>query len=373
MAKALGSDAGSSASSTVSSPNFLIHAHSPQVRLASGGALVGLLRCLVRVCLVVVTMAPFMAFAQGADISVRFESSDTAVTQTRVPEVRFVVRNLGPSAATGVVARTPAAFPVPAQELAITSTCSLVTSGAANAVEFSWSIGTLAAGAEATCTVTLRALPLSMSRVMSFLFLVSSDSSDPVSNNNIAGPTLAVSSFDLVSDIRLSVQVLPSAGILPTDGTARLQITLSNRGPDRASFTQAVTDYYDSPFFIPGYPFELFSVPEDPCSTRIAVELSSSQVFTGPANGLGVGESITCVIGISPNRASNVGNYAFGVSSYVSGFGSRDPDLSNNSTAVVLAIGSVEPVPSSDSRMLVLLAVLILTVGTLASLRSRRV
>lgn len=198
-------------------------------------------------------------------------------------------------------------------------------------------------GEQRTCAITLRAVASATSSSTTFGLRLTGDQPDPGTLNNSFGTVFVVSSFDAVSDLAVAVTKTPATGLVPTDGTGRLYITLTNRGPQAAATAQAISDYYDSPFQNT-HQFLIFGVPEDPCDSQINVELSATRVITGPVAGLPAGSSITCVLGIERRVGATGGAYVLGWSTFLAGFGSDDPNSTNNQATVILGI-SVPPIP----------------------------
>lgn len=283
--------------------------------------------------------APEVACAQ-ADLRLSATVTGAVVTQTRPQTLSFVATNDGTAAASNVTATS--AFAFPGNDLDLVATCPISISGPINSQTVTWSIGALAAGAQRICNVTLRALASATSSSRFFALRLAADQVDPFPGNNIAGALFVVSSFDAVSDLSVSVTKIPATGLVPTDGSGRLFITLTNAGPNAAATAQAVSDYYDSPFQNT-HPFVIFGVPGDPCSTQINVELGVTRVITGPLAGLAAGASITCVVGIERRVGANDGTYVLGWTTFLAGFGSDDPNPSNNAAAIPLGI-SIAPV-----------------------------
>jgi hypothetical protein len=332
-------------------------AWSSRIRVVLGAALLG--------------AAPLCS-AQQADLRLQATFSGEVVTQTRTVNVAFTATNLGPDAATGVAANSLAVFPFDGTQLAysIDPGCAVTSSGPVNAQILSWQIGTLVAGAQRQCTFTLRALPTTVQQSEQFGLRVSGTEPDPVSSNNTAGRLLAISPIDVVSDIGIELAVQPAQGIIPRDGSGRLFVTIRNLGPETAQVIQAISDPYPSPFFGP-YPFELFLVPEDPCTSRLEVELTSSQALVGPAGfTLPAGASVTCVLGIDVPDNVSIVSYTLVFRSALTFFGALDPNPANDLGRIELQL-SPPPVPVRASNPFGL-AVLILTLLVSASMFGRK-
>lgn len=286
--------------------------------------------------------APEVAYAQ-TDLRLSATVTGAIVTQTRSQTLSFVATNDGDAPATNIIATS--AFAFPGNDLGLVATCPISISGPINSQTVTWSVGELAVGELRICNVTLRGLASATSSSRFFALRLAADQADPIPGNNIAGALFVVSNFDAISDLSVSVSKTPPTGLVPTDGSGRLFITLTNAGPNAAATAQAVSDYYDSPFQNT-HPFVIFGVPGDPCSTQINVELGVTRVITGPLAGLAAGASITCVVGIERRVGANDGTYVLGWTTFLAGFGSDDPNPSNNAAAIPLGI-SIAPAPVS--------------------------
>lgn len=312
-------------------------------------------------------VAPIFAYAQ-VDLRLSATVTGAIVTQTRPQTLSFVATNDGQEAATNVSATS--AFSFPGNDLTLTSTCPLTIAGPINSQTVTWSIGTLAVGEQRPCEITLRALPTAASSSRFFGARITADQAELTPGNNIAGARFVVSSFDAISDLAVSVAKAPATGLVPTDGTGRLNITLTNLGPDAAATARAVSDYYDSPFQNT-HAFLIFGVPEDPCNTRINVELGVTRVLTGPLAGLASGASITCVVGIERRVGANNGTYVLGWRTSLAGFGSDDPHPSNNSAAIPLGISVAPTAVPTLSTWALLASAAFLMLAALIELRRR--
>lgn len=306
--------------------------------------------------------APF-SFAQQSDLRLQATFSGEVVTQTRTVDVEFNATNLGPDAATNVAASSIAVFPFDGTQLtyAVAPGCTISSSGPASAQILSWQIGSLAAGAQRQCRMTLRALPTTVQQSEQFGLRISGSEPDPSSSNNTAGRLLAISPVDVVSDIAIELAVQPASGVIPRDGSGRLLVRIQNFGPDNAQVIQAISDLYPSPFF-PPYPFELFLVPEDPCNSRVDVELTSSQTLVGPIGfTLPAGASVTCVLGIDVPRNVATVSYDLAFRSALTSFGALDPNPGNDVGRIRLQL-SPPPVaaPALSPTAIAFLVVIIL-------------
>ena len=317
---------------------------------------------------VALAAAPALVCAQ-ADLRPVGSVTGIIVTQTRIQSLSFVATNLGPAVATNVVASS-APFTISQSNLALTATCAITFAGPSTAQVVTWPIGTMGVGEQRTCAITLRAVASATSSSTTFGLRLTGDQPDPGTLNNSFGTVFVVSSFDAISDLAIAVTKAPAAGLLPTDGTGRLCITLTNRGPQAALTAQAISDYYDSPFQNT-HQFLIFGVPEDPCDSQINVELSATRVITGPRAGLPAGASITCVLGIERRVGAAGGDYALGWTTFLAGFGSDDPDATNNQATVILGI-SVPPIAVATwSYPAACLLVLLLLMTTARAARTR--
>lgn len=214
-------------------------------------------------------------------------------------------------------------------------------------------------GDSRSCAFTFRALPTTTPRTISFGLRVSSDQVDPVALNNQVGAFFAVSSFDVISDLSVTVSQVPSTGLVPLDGSGRVYVTLRNVGPDAAASARVYSDYYQPPYY-ESHAFLFFGVPEDPCSTRVDVELNYARVITGSGQGLAAGASLTCVIGIERRAGATNGTYMLGWDTSLAGYGSNDPNPANNRAVIGLGISPVSSVPLlSHWAWLATLAVLV--------------
>ncbi len=310
--------------------------------------------------------APCLALAQQANLQLTRGTSGIAISQTRAPVLTLSAANLGPDAATNVVVRSVS--PIPGLEITFNPlNCTLANSGTPSAPIFSWTIGAMSAGETRACQIELRATPVAMPRALFITFRVGADQVDPDSSNNTAGQLYSLTAFDIVSDLSVSA-VLTPGGLVPTDQSGRLRITIRNAGPQAATVAVVNSGLFPSPFQN-SQPFEVFVVPEDPCETFIQVESSGTEFQTGSPGGLGPNASITCVLGIIRRTGATDGVFPLRLTVRTGDFGAFDPNPGNDSIVLGILI-SVIAIPGISQIGLVVMAV---TLTALAAARRRSV
>ena len=309
--------------------------------------------------------APCVALAQQANLQLTRSTSGIAISQTRAPVLTLSAANLGPNAATNVVVRSVSS--IPGLEITFTPlNCTLANSGTPSSPIFSWVIGGMSAGETRACQIELRATPAATPRALFITFRVDADQVDPDTSNNTAGQLYSLSAFDVVSDLSVSA-VLSPGGLVPTDQSGRLRITIRNSGPQAATVAVVNSSLFPSPFQN-SQPFEVFVVPEDPCETFIQVEASGTEFQTGSPDGLGPTASITCILGIVRRAGATDGVFPIRLTVRTGDFGAYDPNPANDSIVLGIPI-SVVAVPAMSG---IGLAVLGAALVSLAAARRRR-
>jgi uncharacterized repeat protein (TIGR01451 family) len=156
-----------------------------------------------------------------ADVSI---TKDAALVDEDTIEYTVTVENLGPNAATGVVATDP----LPEEVTYDSDDCG----GAVDASGWSWNIGDLAAGADVTCVITVTADEFG---TIDNTSSVDMDQIDLDPDNNSDPASVFVPSADL------ELEKTSSPAIVDPNGQVTWTLTVTNHGPD-ASTGSTVTD-----------------------------------------------------------------------------------------------------------------------------------
>lgn len=232
-----------------------------------------LVRVIVRAAIVVLALIPQQLYA-APDIALQMTVDPVVPAAGQPVQFTITASNIGADAADGVQVtdQLPAELTIPAGMAAFPST------GTYDAATGVWSIGSLAAGANATLVIPA-IVAATTQPPCSVNVAVSSLALDTQSANNRAVAAVKRTAADRCVDLALSVN---GTFVLPCSESRHLDayVYVSNRGPDDAS--NVFVDLTQAPASIPGLRFDSAgctatrcTVPSIAAGTRVALHLIS--------------------------------------------------------------------------------------------------
>lgn len=310
------------------------------------------------------------AGAQVADLSIANVPNQIIVTPLRAQTVRLVVHNLGPDSVPE--ARSGLGRRVDPSTLVVTHdpNCSITTDVTADGVLYFWNVGALGAGATAFCEFTFRATSASPTDVVSFQNPVfQAGNTDPDSFNSFALLQVARSALDRPVDILLSSRRIPG-GIQSPGTTQRVELTLSNRGPNVPDRVAVFSNAYLVAGPIGGgfTGYDILPRPDTPpCSLLRDLEPPAARIQLLLTSPIPAGGSVTCSVDLLALDQTPVLS-TLEWNAFVRGAGVYDTDQSNNVAVLQIPFQLPLPVPLNPLAW----AMLALLVGAAGGFRLRR-
>ncbi len=242
------------------------------------------------------TIAIAAAPPLGADLSAAISANANPVARGNQVTIMLKAANAGPQSATST--QLTGTFP---SQLQLNS-ASCVSGTPANPLL--WNIGTLAPGANTSCSVVVTVIDDSVSSV-NIAETVSSDSSDPDVVNNAANYTLQISP-PAAQKADLAAAIIANASTLDIGDAVTFTLKAANLGPDDAASVQLVGSF-PAQLQLTGASCAA-AMPGNSLSWNIgALAAGASQTCTVQAT-LGSGSATSIVVSDSLSSATSDGN-----------------------------------------------------------------
>lgn len=256
------------------------------------------------------TSATVASATATTDLAVQGTASPSVISPGQTFSMQFTVQNTGAQDAPGVKVDVT----TPAQAQIVSSTCSLPTGSGVS----TWNVGTLVAGASATCDVQAKAI-VSAPSVAEILSVSFAGIDTNTANDNAVVPITIGPGVDLAV-------ALTSTAQFQTGAQASLLITVTNAAGAANATGVVVTEYATK---------DIFGVAANTCGA------ATTGTFVWNIGNLAAGQSVSCTLSGSVIATSAVTATASVVSQL------QDTNLANN--ADTLVVQAFEP-PVTESK-----------------------
>lgn len=318
----------------------------------------GSLRCRHRwlPALLAMLLSAGSAHAQVADLELLASAEEIIVTPLREQTVRLSVRNRGPDGLFNPAVSLGRRIDPTLLVITPQPGCSVSSDVSAAGVLYVWNVETLSPGQNATCDFTFRATSASPTDVVSFrIGATQAGSTDPDPFNSFITLLVARSSLDRPVNVLLTARRIPG-GIQPAGTTQRVELTLTNRGPNAPDRIAVLSNAYLVAGSVAGgfRGYDVFPrVDTPPCVFLRDLEPPAAQIQLLLPSPLLMGTSVTCsvdVVALDQTPASSTLEW----SALVRGAGVYDTDQADNQKTLLIPFQAPLPIPFSPIGLVAL-------------------